>query len=99
MADGADTTNELYAALKSSPNVKVLKFDAADLKAAQQKGSIAGVLNIIKTTGAATPFKIEFKSTTSSNDRWPQFKALLEGKITATSLGTLKSKMAYVGRS
>jgi len=95
MADGADTTNELYAALKSSPYVKVLKFDAADLKAAQQKGSIAGVLNIIKTTGAATPFKIEFKSTTSSNDRWPQFKALLESKITELSNAKYQNRPSY----
>ena len=95
MAEGADTTNELYAALKSSPNVKILKYNAADLKTAQQKGSVAGVLNIIKTVGTATPFTVEFKSTTSSNDRWPQFKALLEGKINELSNAKYQNRPAY----
>ncbi|MFN0082329.1 MAG: ABC transporter permease, partial [Ferruginibacter sp.] len=65
MADGADTTNELYDALRNTSNVKIFKYTPAELKTAQQKGSIAGVLNIIKTVGTAAPFKVEFKSTTS----------------------------------
>lgn len=95
MADGADTTNELYAALKNSSNVKILKYNPDELKTAQQKGSIAGILNIIKTVGTATPFKIEFKSTTSSNDRWPQFKALLESKINELSNTKFQNRPTY----
>lgn len=95
MADGADTTNELYAALKNSSNVKILKYNPDELKTAQQKGSIAGILNIIKTVGTATPYKIEFKSTTSSNDRWPQFKALLESKINELSNTKFQNRPTY----
>ena len=95
MAEGADTTNELYAALRNTSNVKILKYTPAELKTAQQKGAIAGVLNIIKTVGTAAPFKVEFKSTTSSNDRWPQFKALLESKINELSNAKYQNRPTY----
>ena len=95
MAVGSDTTNELYTSLRNTPNVKILKYNAAELKAAQQKGSIAGVLNIVKTSGTATPFSVTFKSTTSSNDRWPQFKALLESKINELSNAKYQNRPTY----
>ena len=95
MANGADTANELYASLKNSSNVKILKYTSAELKTAEQKGSIAGVLNIIKTAGTQTPYSVEFKSTTSSNDRWPQFKALLESKINELSNAKYQNRPTY----
>lgn len=86
MAENADTTNELYITLKNTEGVKIVKFNTAEeLKTAQEKGRIAGVLNIVKTVGSVYPYRVELKSTTSSNDAWPQFTTLLQSKINAIS--------------
>ena len=87
--------NDLYGALKNTAGVKILNLSPSELKTAQQKGTIAGVLNITKTAGALSPFSVNFKSTTSSNDRWPQAKALIESKINDVSNKLYKSRPAY----
>jgi ABC-2 type transport system permease protein len=96
MANGADTTNELYRSLMSSGSIKILTFTTdAELKTAKEKGRIAGILNIIKTEGNAYPYKVELKSTTSSSDSWPQLTTLLQSKINTISDKLYKGRPSY----
>ena len=73
MAKDADTSNVLYAALK---NISVLKFKQfetdEDLKKAQQKGKIAGVIDIKKNQDTLIPYSVKMFTTNASDDQWPQ---------------------------
>jgi ABC-2 type transport system permease protein len=96
MAENADTTNELFTTLKNTEGVRILKFKTVEeLKTAQEKGRIAGVLNIIKTEGSTYPYRVELKSTTSSNDAWPQLTTLLQSKINTISDVAYKGRPTY----
>lgn len=82
----SDTTNDLFNAFKNAKEVKMKRFaDSASLKDALQKGKIAGIINIQKNPSGNPPYQLIFKSTTSSNDQWPQFKAFSESIITQVS--------------
>jgi ABC-2 type transport system permease protein len=84
--NNADTTNELYKAFENTPGV-ILKWysDKKSLDEDLQYGKIAGVINIQKNTSDNPPYIFSFRSTTSSNDKWPQFKALAESVINGLS--------------
>ncbi len=83
---GSDTSNQLYHALKSSGSIRFVSYtDPEALILDQQKGRIAGTIHIFKTEGKAAPYGISLKSTNSSNDKWPQLKSLIEGKINEVS--------------
>ena len=82
----ADTANELYSALKETKGVTIKRYqDASELDADLQHGKIAGVINIQKNVAANPPYIFTLKSTTSSNDQWPQFKTLAESVINRLS--------------
>jgi ABC-2 type transport system permease protein len=86
LADGCDTTNAIYMALSHSDAVKIIHYSTKDaLKLDEQKGELAGVVNIIKNTGGTSPYTIKFSSTHASDDKWPQFKALIESVINGVS--------------
>lgn len=95
MDPSADTTNVLYTALKNTNTVRIIKFENdAALKEAQSKGNFAGIVNIKKNTEGPYPYKIELKSTTASNDRWPQLRSMLISTINAVSDSTFKNRPA-----
>ena len=74
---GCDTANELFQTLRSSGVMTVKEYPTADLLQSDLvKGRITGILNISKPD-SSQPYLVTFKSTTSSNDKWPQFKATL----------------------
>lgn len=90
---GSDTTNPLFRALKNTEGVRILHYNSeAEQQSDLQKGRIAGTVFIIKDSSAATPYKVRLESTTSSNDQWPQLKALLEGKINEVSDKVFKDR-------
>lgn len=92
----SDTTNEFYTALKNTPGVKILTFDSPlKLKEQQQKGAIAGVITITKNSTGTTPYSVGFKSTSSSNDKIPQLKALIENKINEVSNRMYSNRPGY----
>jgi len=97
MASNADTTNAIYSKLKAMPNVRVLKYtDSARLTLDIQKGKIAGIVNITKNAAtAASPYSISLKSTTSSNDSWPQLKSLLESTVDKVSDSAYRNRPVY----
>ncbi|MDB5203622.1 MAG: transporter permease [Ferruginibacter sp.] len=93
---GADTSNAIYTSLKQTESVKFVSYpNEAALADAMQKGRVSGIINIIKTPGAATPYSIQMRSTTSSNDKWPQLKSLLESKINEVNGQLFKDRPSY----
>ena len=81
-----DTTNELYKALESSPAIKIQKYATEDdLNKDLQSGKLTAVINIQKNSKSNPPYIFTFRSTTSSNDKWPQFITLIESIINKIS--------------
>ncbi|MEQ1554037.1 MAG: ABC transporter permease [Ferruginibacter sp.] len=96
LATNADTTNEIYASLKKAEGVKLIKYkDVVNLKKSQQKGAIAGIVNIIKDTTKEPLYTVTLQSTNSSNDKWPQLKTLLESKINEISNNKYLGRPTY----
>ncbi len=84
--NSADTTNELFKAIENSRGVIIKKYpDQKSLEKDLESGKIAGVINIQKNPKANPPYIFSIKSTTSSNDQWPQFKTLVESIINKLS--------------
>lgn len=93
----SDTTNALYSALKNSQNLRFVQYkDSMVQKLDMQKGRIAGIIQIIKNDlSSATPYDIRLKSTTTSNDSWPQLKTILESTVNAVSSKLYPNRPAY----
>lgn len=96
MDKNSDTANALYAAIKNTDGIKILKYDSdKELEDDRQKGNIAGVIKITKNMGSGTPYAVSLTSTTSSNDKWPQLKTLIESEINAVSNAAFKDRPSY----
>jgi ABC-2 type transport system permease protein len=96
MAPNADTNNLIYTVFKKTPVLKFKKFDTDEqLKLAQQKGRVAGVINIIKNADTLTPYTVEMTSTNSSNDQWPQLQTIIKTTINEVSNYTYKGRLTY----
>jgi ABC-2 type transport system permease protein len=92
----ADTTNELYKAIENSRGVIIKKYpDKALLEKDLESGKIAGIINIQKNPSGEPPYIFTLKSTTSSNDKWPQFKAIVESIINKISDEKYPGRRAY----
>ena len=92
----ADTTNELYTALENNESIIINKYpDSLLLKKDLQSGKLAGIIDIQKNTSEKPPYIFTFKSTTSSNDKWPQFKALVESIINKVSNNKYPGRPVY----
>lgn len=92
----ADTTNELYRSVKSNPGIIIKGYaDTISLNKDLQSGKIAGVINIQKNTKDTPPYIFTFKSTTSSNDQWPQFVALVQSIINKLSNSYYPGRPVY----
>ena len=92
----ADTTNELYTALENNESIIINKYpDSLLLKKDLQSGKLAGIIDIQKNTSEKPPYIFTFKSTTSSNDKWPQFKALVESIINKVSNNKYPGRPIY----
>jgi len=92
----ADTTNELYKALENNGSIIINKYsDSSLLKKDLQSGKLAGIIDIQKNTSEKPPYIFTFRSTTSSNDKWPQFKALVESIINKLSNNKYPGRPVY----
>jgi ABC-2 type transport system permease protein len=92
----ADTSNLLYQAFKSNDGVIMITYRNEDsLKDDLQRGRIAGIINIQKNPLGNPPYIFTLKSTNSSNDKWPQFKALAENVINNLSNRIYKDRPSY----
>ncbi len=94
---GTDTSNLLYQSLKSSTSLKLLYFkDEVALQKAMQKGQVAGSIKITKNEqGNSAPYSISLKSTTSSNNQWPQVRSIIESTIGQIDNARFANKPTY----
>ncbi|MBU3715244.1 MAG: ABC transporter permease [Ferruginibacter sp.] len=76
----SDTANVLYKALESNPSIRIVQYSSADeQKSELNKGRIAGVIYIEKQTlNNSVGFNVSLKSSSSSNDKWPQLKSIID---------------------
>jgi len=90
----SDTSNLLYTSLKNMPGIKMVRYESAqELRSDLVKGRLAGIVTIkAGAPGSASPYSIALKSTTASNDKWPQLKSLLN------NLNNEVSDHSYPGR-
>lgn len=93
----SDTANAIYQAIKSSPNFKVQVYaDMEEYETDLYKGRLAGVILITKNeVGSANPYKVILKSTSASNDKWPQLKSALDNVINVVSAKVYKDRPNY----
>ena len=74
----ADTTNALYEKLRSNSRIKWMTYaDTAALRKDLIRGRITGVLSIKKNTSASPAYLYSLRTTSASNDKWPQFLPLM----------------------
>jgi ABC-2 type transport system permease protein len=94
--NNADTANELYNALKNTQGITILRYHNEDsLADDMQRGRLAGIINIQKNLSGKPPFNFTLRSTNSSSDKWPQFKALAEGVINELSNRIYNGRPTY----
>jgi ABC-2 type transport system permease protein len=93
----SDTSNVLYQAISSMETIKVMQYASdEEMKTDLNKGRLAGILLITKNTDAtANPYSLVLKSTTSSNDKWPQLKSMLENTVNKISNSVYKNRQSY----
>ncbi|MEO6187514.1 MAG: ABC transporter permease [Ginsengibacter sp.] len=97
LADNIDTNNILFDAIKNSHEIRIIRFaDKESLFESQQSGKIAGIINIQKNPGGNPPYAFSLKSTTSSNETWPQLKTFMESLINNVSNHYYKDRPEYV---
>jgi ABC-2 type transport system permease protein len=94
--ENADTANALYKALINTGRVSIIRYSDKDsLNDDMQKGKLAGIINIQKNASGIPPYNFTLKSTNSSNDKWPQFKTLVESVINQLSNRFYKDRPSY----
>ncbi len=73
-----DTTNALYDSIKTSNRIKIVRFETdMDLRSSLVKGKIAGILKITKPDGQSPAYQYAIKTTSASDDKWPQVIPIL----------------------
>ncbi len=93
----SDTLNILYKTLKLGGIVKFVEYkDEARLQADLEEGNLAGKILIVKNSEASSsPYRMVLKSTTASNDKWPQLKTILDNVNNEISNRVYKDRLSY----
>jgi ABC-2 type transport system permease protein len=92
-----DTVNALYDSVKASNRIKIVRFDTEkDLRSALVKGKIAGIITITKPDEAAAPYQYAIKSTSASDDKWPQVMPVLNAMSDKINNAKFANRPAYV---
>lgn len=70
----SDTANAFFDSVKTSRRIRIVSFEnEIETQRNIQKGRIAGVLTIKKNNDSIPPYIYSIKSSSASNDKWPQF--------------------------
>ena len=78
LSKNCDTLNEFYDSIKTNKRFKIVQFaDAKELRSSLIKGRIACILDIQKSKQQTPAYVYTIKTTTASNDKWPQLMPLL----------------------
>lgn len=93
----SDTSNVVYTSLKSMDVLKFVDYDDVNqLQTDLDEGNIAGKILIIKNpAGSSSPYQLILKSTTASNDKWPQLKSILDNVNNEISNRVYKNRLSY----
>ena len=93
----ADTANLLYKTLKSADVLKFEEYeDENQLKTDLEEGDLAGKILIVKNdSSSSNPYSLILKSTTASNDKWPQLKTILDNINNEISNRVYKDRLSY----
>lgn len=82
LAPGSDTTNALYDLLRNNSRIKWTQYeDTAALRKDLIRGRITGVLSIRKNASASPAYVYSLRTTTASNDKWPQFLPFIQDMV------------------
>ena len=83
----SDTTNVVYKTLTQMDGFKIINYnDEKLMKADLNKGRFAGIVKIEKLgANSKQPFRLTLKTTSSSNDQWPQVKSIIDGMLNKIS--------------
>jgi len=95
LAANSDTSNPILSSLRSSKNIRLVDYDnQEELNADLNKGRITGILSIQKqpATDSLAHYRIGFKSTTASADKFATFLPFLENIITQIDRATFKEQ-------
>lgn len=93
----SDTSNAIYQSVKSSDFIKLQEYkNVEECKSDLDKGRLAGIILITKNDSTQkSPYRVSLKSTTSSNDKWPQLKSVLDNTINSVSNKIYKDRSSY----
>ncbi len=81
-----DTSNALFDSIKANRRVKIVQFTSdKELRTSLVKGNLAGILTISKTGTDIPAYKYSIKTTTASNDQWPQFLPIIANIVNTIS--------------
>jgi len=93
----ADTTNALYDSIKLSSRIKIVRFEnEQELRSSLVKGKIAGILNIIKPDSSSAAYQYAIKSTSASDDKWPQVLPILNAISDKINNARFPGRPSYV---
>lgn len=96
VASNIDSANVLYHQLQDAGNLSFVRYySPKELEKDLQKGKIAGVIDIQAGNDSSSPYVISLKSASSSNDQWPQVKAIIESQINAISDQVFRDRPVY----
>ncbi len=96
MGKDTDTSNMLYRTLISLDALKFVDYDdEVQMKGDLDQGNLAGVILIEKNGEGLAPYSLKLKSTTASNDKWPQLKTLLDNVSNEVSNRVYKERLSY----
>ena len=74
----SDTNNVFYHTLKSIPNIRVVKKDAALLEEDLQKGRITAVVDVARSKDTSNPkYRLQYRTSTAAVDRIQLFRSIL----------------------
>lgn len=83
-----DTANALYDSIKASNRIQIIYFSSdIALRKSLVKGKITGIFNIEKSKVSNPAYYYSIKTTSASNDKWPQFMPLVKSIATTISNG------------
>ena len=96
LAENCDTSNALYDSIKASKRIKIVQFSSdKELRRSLEKGKLAAILNIQKNVDSFPPYRYNIKSTTASNDKWPQLMPVLNNIVNTISNQQYTNRPVY----
>ncbi len=95
----SDTTNAFFDSVKASKRIRILRLTDAEVESYKLKGRLAGILLIQKNKDSIPAYTYTVKSTTASNDQWPQLLPILESINTQISNQKFRGRPTYAANN